>query len=372
MKGALNILAEASIPYLRGNLEKMGIVRYLPSAGFTPEAVRNADWLIIRSITKITPSLLEGSRVKLITTATIGFDHIDTDYCATHGITWRNAPGCNAGGVGQYFGSYVSLLALRGEIKPEEMTLGIVGAGHTGQEVTKYARALGMRVLWNDPPRAEREGSGEFVSLDTLAREADLIEYHVPYTRSGAHPTHHLLTEEFVGKLERKPLVANLCRGAVTDSAALLRGVDEGRISRLVMDCWEGEPRISKELLAKAEIATPHIAGFSAEGKRRGALVCVRHGAEFFGTEMPEIEQPPAPVAPVIDLSAVSGRNSLYHALLHTFDPRRPDRLLRAHADDFERLRREYDYPREAPAYTVIGADGDYAPLLAGLGFVVK
>ena len=365
----LRILAESSIPYLKGSLEKLGQVAYLPSKEFTKETVREADWLIIRSITKITPDLLEGSRIKLITTATIGFDHIDAKYCEEHGIKWYNSPGCNAGGVGQYAASTLSLLALRGEIRPEKMTLGIVGAGNTGKEVTRMAQALGMRVLQNDPPRAEKEGEGDFVSLDTLAREADMIEFHLPLTREGRHATYHLCDEKFVSKLEKKPILANLCRGPVTETEALIKGFKEGQISRLIIDCWEGEPTISDKLLDLAEIATPHIAGFSAEGKRRGALMCVQNGCAFFGLAMPDIEEPPAPAAPLIDLSAVSGRNQLYHALLHTFDPRVPDRALRTRTDEFEKLRREYDYPREAPAYTVVGADPDYAGTLLRLGF---
>lgn len=367
----INIIAEASIPYLRGNIEKMGHVTYLPSGEFTNDAVRDADWLIIRSITKITPGLLEGSRVRLITTATIGFDHIDTEYCSNHGITWFNAPGCNAGGVGQYFASWVSLLALRGEIKPEEMTIGIVGAGNTGKEVMRFASALGMRVLLNDPPRAEKEGTSGFVPIETIAGEADLIEFHVPLTKTGAHPTYHLLDEALVEKLAHKPIVANLCRGPVTKTGALLEGLRTDKISRLIIDCWEGEPDISRPLLEAAEIGTPHIAGFSAEGKRRGAYVCVEHGAEFFGLPMPSIEEPPAPSAPLIDLTAARGRTQVYHALLHTFDPRRPDRLLRDHTGDFERLRKDYDYPREAPAFTVTGAEPDFAPVLREIGFKV-
>ena len=367
----IHIVIEASIPYLRGAIEQMGHVTYLPSGDFTNETVRDADWLIIRSITKITPELLEGSRVRLITTATIGFDHIDTGYCSSHGITWFNAPGCNAGGVGQYFASWVSLLALRGEIKPEEMTIGIIGAGNTGKEVQRFASALGMRVLLNDPPRAEKEGASGFVPIEAIAREADIIEFHVPLTKTGAHPTYHLLDEALVQKLARKPIVANLCRGPVTKTEALLEGLRTDQISRLVIDCWEGEPEISRPLLEAAEIATPHIAGFSAEGKRRGAYVCAEHGAAFFGLPMPAIEEPPMPSAPLIDLSDVHGRDQVYHALLCTFDPRRPDRLLRDHTGDFERLRKSYEYPREAPAFTVSGADPDFAPILKAIGFKV-
>lgn len=367
----IRILAEESIPYLRGNLEKMGDVVYLPSSDFTPETVRHADWLIIRSITRITPELLEESHVRLITTATIGYDHIDTAYCDRHGIAWRNAPGCNAGGVGQYFASYVSFLALRGDLKPEEMTIGIVGAGHTGSEAKKYAEAFGMRVLLCDPPRADREGHEGFVSMDEIAREADLIEFHVPMTYSGPYPTYHLLGDELLTKLEKKPLIANLCRGPVTDTAALLRGLKEGRISRVVIDCWEGEPNISEELLAAASVATPHIAGFSAEGKRRGAMMCMQNGADFFGLEMPVIEEPPSPTSPLIDLTHVSGRNQIYHALLHTFDPQVPDHALRENPEDFEKLRKNYSYPREAPAYSVVGASPGNATILSGLGFKV-
>ncbi len=362
----IKIVAEASIPYLKGVVESMGDVSYLPSWEFTPEKVRDADWLIIRSITCCTEELLRDSRVQLITTATIGYDHIDTSYCERAGIVWHNAPGCNAEAVGQYFGSIIARLVVNDGFDPKGKVLGIVGVGHVGRIVKRYAEAFGMTCLLNDPPRAEREGHGAFVGLDEIAYRADVVTFHTPLTRGGAHPTHHLLGREFTHRVEHRPIIINACRGAVADTDALLEGLRDGRIDKVILDCWEGEPDISREMLEHTYIATPHIAGFSADGKANGARMCVEHGARHFGIDAPrmyEVMKPPPPEMPDIDLSQYVDKR-VYRALLRAFDPARVEGQLRRMPEQFEQLRREYDYPREPHAYRYLNATAEEEQML--------
>lgn len=371
----IKILAEHSIPYLRGVLEELGEVTYLPTEAFTPEVVHDADWLIVRSITKCTPQLLEGSKVRLITSATIGFDHIDTEYCEAQGITWYNAPGCNAGGVGQYFGGVLSYLATNGIFDPRGKTLGIVGVGHTGTYVSRYAQAMGMKLLLNDPPRAEQEGPESFTDYATLLAESDLITYHVPLTKKGPHATYHLFTEEVLPLLNMKPFIANFCRGAVTDTAALLQAKEQGCVAGLLIDCWEQEPNISTALLDNALMATPHIAGFSADGKSNAARACVLRGLEFFGLKSSHVQEmvPQEPSDPLIDLEDFPDDGlRLFRAILSTYDPFPVDQRMRQEFKDFEKLRRTYDYPREPLAYTVLHASDAEADALRLVGFHVQ
>ena len=367
----MKIVADKTVPFLKGVLEPFAEVVYLDAGNFTPEAVRDADALIVRSVDKCTRQLLEGSRVRLITTATIGFDHIDTRFCDEAGIVWRNAPGCNAASVGQYvLASLVAVALRRGEALAGK-TLGIVGVGHVGSIVARYAEAWGMRVLRNDPPRAAREGTEDFVSLETIAEEADIITFHVPLTREEPYATYHLAGADFMEHLRRKPWFVNSCRGAVMDTAALLEAKRTGRVSELIIDCWENEPNISRELLAETAIATPHIAGFSADGKANGTRACLLALRDFFGFDL-ALDQimPPALADPVIDLRAFPDHR-LERAVLRTFDPSRVDQALRLTPERFEWFRANYDHPREPRAYQVVGQTGREWRQLHALGFHV-
>lgn len=369
----LKIIADNTVPYLKGIAEPFAEVIYLNAPEFTPEAVRDADALIVRSIDKCTQSLLLGSRVKLIATATIGFDHIDTRYCAKAGITWKNAPGCNAVSVSQYVVACLVALSLRRGEPLSGKTLGIVGVGHVGKEVEKRCAALGLRILRNDPPRAAREGSAGFVSLDQLAEEADVITLHTPLTKEGPYPTFHLADQVFFGKLKKRPWLINSCRGAVHDTGALIDACRQGKIGALILDCWENEPRIDRELLATADIATPHIAGFSADGKANGTRACLEQIGRFFGQTVEKIGEvvPPPPADPVIDLNRfVSDR--LAGALLKAFDPRPVDEALRSFPDRFEAFRSAYAHPREYSAYTIRHAAPLEAGILEKIGFRIE
>lgn len=366
----MKIVADNTIPFLKGIAEPEATVVYLPAKGFTPETIADADALIVRSIDKCTPELLAVSRVKLITTATIGFDHIDTHYCDSHGITWRNAPGCNAPSVAQYLFSSLITVALRRGESLKGKTLGIVGVGHVGKEVEKLAIAFGMRVLRNDPPRAAAEGDAGFVSLEQLAAESDVITLHVPFTREGNYPTYHLANSDFFRKVRRGAWFANSCRGAVHDTRALLEAKTTGILSELILDCWENEPDINPLLLQNTSVATPHIAGFSADGKATATRMCLEEIQRFFGIRFSRFSEvvPPAPLQSVIDLKEFA-EHRIEQAFLRTFNPGQIDRKLRQDPSSFEYLRNHYDHPREPKAYQVVNARPDEIELLKNIGF---
>jgi len=311
----MKIIVENHIPFIQGKLEAAGHnVSYLPPESFTPGAVRDADALIIRTRTRCDAALLDGSRVRVIATATIGTDHIDLGYCRRHGIAVHNAPGCNAPAVAQYVLSSLDALGLRGA------TLGIVGVGHVGSIVDRWARANGFRTLLCDPPL------GLPATLDDLAAGADVITFHTPLDSV----TRHMAGREFYAKCRRRPLIINAARGPVVDTAALIEALHSGRVSGAVIDCWEGEPDINRELLGLAAIATPHIAGYSLEGKRRATAMAL-------AAVDPTIRIAQDSVATAPSMSAIAA----------SYDPLKDSLALKSNPEQFEELRNTYDYRPE-------------------------
>ena len=349
------IVADSKIPYLEGVFEPYADMRYLDPGEITPETVRDADALIIRTRTRCAAPLLDGSRVSMIATATIGTDHIDAAYCAVHGIEWTGAPGCNASSVAQYVTSALLRVSFRHNVDLRRKTIGIVGCGNVGTKVAAAAAALGMNVLVNDPPRAEREGNVGFVPLERIQQDADFITLHVPLTHSGPHRTFRLADEEFFRKLRRQPFFFNTSRGDVTDGNALKGAIITHRLAGAVLDVWPDEPDIDDELLSLAELATPHVAGYSTDGKANGTSMAVRAVAKHFGIESllnffpAEI---PAPANPVITLDPASP-HPLSDAVFASYDVAADDAALRAAPENFEALRGSYRVRREFPAYTV-------------------
>ena len=344
----MKIIADDKIPFIREALEQIADeVVYVPGREFTPGLVRDADALVTRTRTRCDQSLLEGSRVRFIATATIGFDHIDTDYCRRAGIAWANAPGCNAASVVQYAQSALLLWQQATGIPLHTLTLGIVGAGNVGTQVAAMARELGMTVLLNDPPREDREGKEEFCSLEELARRCDVLSFHVPLNREGKYNTFHLADEAFFATLERHPLLMNTSRGEVVDTAALLHALDERRVADAIVDVWENEPDIDRRLLSRAFLATPHIAGYSADGKANATRMALDALCRFFHLRADYRIVPPPPACPVIRA------HDLTDACLQMYDPRRDCAALRARPELFEKLRGDYPLRREKQAYTV-------------------
>ncbi|MBC8592588.1 4-phosphoerythronate dehydrogenase PdxB [Oscillospiraceae bacterium N12] len=343
----MKIIIDNKIPYINKAIEKLTHdVTFISGKDFTPDIVRDADALIVRTRTRCNRELLEGSRVKFIATATIGFDHIDTDYCHEAGITWTNAPGCNSASVAQYIESVLILLKLFQKKRLDEMTLGIVGVGNVGSKIVKVAEAQGMRVLLNDLPREDKEGSTAFCSLEQLAQECDIITFHVPLYKEGKYKTYHLADEAFFQSLQRKPIIINTSRGEVIKTEAILKALNTGLISDTVIDVWENEPKINLELLNKVLLGTPHIAGYSADGKANATRMSLDALCRFFNTPTDYKITPPEPQNKIVKAS------TLDEALLSIYDPRRDSEVLKTHPELFEKLRGDYPLRREKEAYS--------------------
>ena len=385
----MKIVADSKIPYLKGLLEPVAQeVLYVPGSEINKEVLRDAKVLLTRTRTHCDQSLLEGTAVEFIGTATIGTDHIDLDYCRQHGITVVNAPGCNAPAVAQW--THASILQwLEAQRTPldHQLTLGIVGVGHVGSIVARWAHQLGYRVILNDPPLAEElcnvdvnssspskiEGVGGSMNdcalcimnsalknsplsthhskqtllenqaqpslssflfpLPALMSASDIITFHTPLTREGKYPTWHLCDEQFLNSLQRCKLIINAARGAVCDNEALLRWHGD-----VALDCWEGEPMLNPDVLHRALVATPHIAGYSIEGKQRGTAMMIEALNRHYGWHLPVPHiTAPARGADVVTLDAI----------MASFDPRRLTAQLQALPTQFESLRNTYPLRHE-------------------------
>lgn len=283
----MRIIVDNHIPFLDGLLEAVAEVVYAPGSDITPALVRQADALFVRTRTRCDSTLLEGSKVQFVGTATIGTDHIDRSYCRSRGITVASAPGCNAPAVAQWVMSTVLRHISHSPL--DRQVIGIVGVGHVGSIVARWAKQLGFEVLLCDPPRQDAEGGNQWTDLNTLARHSRIITFHTPLTRDGSYPTWHLCDSEMLRHATHCRLLLNAARGAVTDTQALLKWN-----GTLAIDCWEGEPEINLELLEKASVATPHIAGYSIEGKQRATAMIVAELNRHFGWHLP-VMMPKAP-----------------------------------------------------------------------------
>ncbi len=353
----MKIVIDDKIPYIRGAFENIAEVLYLPGKQTTPEVVKDADALVTRTRTICNEKLLAGSTVKFIATATVGFDHIDTEYCAAKGIQWENAPGCNSKSVVQYIASTLMVLAERKQISLKDLTMGVIGVGNVGSKIARLGNLLGMKVLLNDPPRERAEGSAAFVSLKQIIEQSDIISLHVPLNMKGEDATFHLADELFFSTLNRKPILINSCRGEIVKTNAVKDAIKAGQIAAFVCDCWENEPNIDLELLALTELATPHIAGYSKDGKALGTQMSVQAMSKFFhlgfdnwqpiGVELPK--------NPVIEINGtrLNEHEIMAKAILATYDIRQDDAVFRNNTALFEQLRGDYPTRREFPAYTI-------------------
>lgn len=329
----LKFVIDSAIPYISGVLEPYGEVVYLPGKDFTPADVRDADALIIRTRTRCDASLLEGSRVRLIATATIGFDHIDLGWCKAHNIRVVTAAGCNAAGVLQWVSAALAMLAENDGLLPEKTTLGIVGVGNVGSLVEQYARAWGFRVLRCDPPRQVREG-GDFLPLEQVLQQSDIVTLHTPLDAT----TYHMINSETLSLMRSGAVLINASRGEVAATDALL-ATDRP----LFIDVWENEPNIDEKLLHKAVVATPHIAGYSAQGKANASAMVVAAVAEQFS--LPLVGWYPENVSRVERQKI--GWQQMCDSIKMRCDLRKMTNDLRKNPNDFELLRNEYHYREE-------------------------
>lgn len=353
----MKIIIDNKIPYIKGALEPYAEVVYLPGNLTTAEVVKDADALVTRTRTICNREILEGSKVRFIATATIGFDHIDTDYCKTAGIEWTNAPGCNAESVNQYISSALCSYSKQHGYALEGKTIGIVGVGQVGSRVAKTCEILGMNVLLNDPPRERREGPSQFVSLQAIQQQADIITFHVPLNMDGIDCTFHMANMDFLQGLRKKALIINTCRGEVFDTKAVCKAKLSDDISGNIVDCWENEPELDLDLLKLADYGTSHIAGYSKDGKAKGTKMSVRAISRFFGLGIDEWEPSGVepPLSPTIELDPGTQKDDLIlaDAILSTYEIERDDRALRDNPQLFEQLRGDYPVRREFGSYCI-------------------
>lgn len=371
----MKIIADNNIPFLKGVAEFFGDVTYLSGADFSKENIKDADTLIVRTVTRFDRKNLEGSNIKLICSATIGYDHIDTDYCENHGIEWRNAPGCNSGSVQQYIASALITIARKKQFSLKDKTIGIIGVGNVGTKVASICKLLGMRVILNDPPREKAEGVNEFVSIDKIKKEADIITFHTPLSKTDEFPTFHLADKTFFESLEKKPVIINSARGGIIDTEAVKQAVKDNLISGVIADCWENEPDIDLQYMEVTDIATPHIAGYSADGKANATRMSLTSLAEFWSLDKTPIDKITVPQVsnPIIEYNKFQGISTIENIILHTYNPLSDCVPFLNAPSQFSCLRGHYPLRREYSAYTIINSSNpDEAAALHAMGFNIS
>ena len=336
------IVIDDKIPYIKETISKLtNRAVYIPGNMIGNDDIRDADALIIRTRTHCDAQLLKGSNVKFVATATIGYDHIDTNFMEQAGIKWINCPGCNASSVAQYIDAVLTLIKTEKHIDIQKQTIGIVGCGHVGKKVVEVARRKGMNILICDPPRSDAEGEKGFVSMEQIAKEADIITFHVPLTKEGRYPTYHLANETLFDSLSKRPIIINSSRGAVVDNEALLYAINYNKVKDAVIDTWENEPNINKELLKRVWIGTPHIAGYSADGKTNADNMVISALCEFFSLPMQ-----PAICPPEIPNADLCPKNEDERTLFF-YNPIPESNKLKLEPEKFEWFRNNYPLRRE-------------------------
>ena len=340
----MKFVADIDIPFLRGVLEPYGEVVYKKGLEICRDDIIDADALLIRTRTRCDADLLEGTKVSIITTATIGTDHIDLQYCSSHGIEVANASGCNAGGVMQYVFSAIYGITARKGIKIDGATIGIVGVGNVGRKIEYMADYLGLKILRCDPPRAQKEGPEGFCSLEQLLAESDIVTMHVPLDEN----TRGMANADFFTLMKLGAIFINAARGEVVDEQALIEAAP--KLGAIVIDTWNHEPDVNEELIDLVDIATPHIAGYSYQGKVNGTSMAVQAIAKHFGIhELKEFKpEDDIPEHQPLHLD-LKGKNhgEIAAVLQYNYPIFTDDFRFRMEPYKFEKLRSEYQYRRE-------------------------
>ena len=375
----MKIVADENIPCVEQAFASLGEVSLVHGRGLQPAHVRDADILLVRSVTRVDETLLADSSVRFVGSATIGFDHVDLDYLSQRGIGFATAPGSNATSAAEYVVSAIMVLSERLGFDPADKTVGIIGHGNVGSRVRARLEALGMRCQVNDPPLQAQGGHDDFVSLADVL-QADVITVHVPYTRTGRWPTHHLINAGLLAQLKPGVIVLNTSRGAVADNPAMEMWLAAHGDAAAVLDVWEGEPSISLSLMDRVALATPHIAGYSLDGKLRGTDMIYHAACDFFGETVRWQVADAVPASPVLTIDSSHGRLAAVRAaVLATYDIRVDDAALRAirqldkdaRAARFDQLRKEYPARREFSEIELVleTDDPELRRILAALGF---
>lgn len=358
----MKIIADENMPYVEALFGDLGEIEFVNGRNLTAVQVSDADVLLVRSVTQVNAALLDkAQKLKFVGSATIGTDHVDVEYLSQRGIAFTNAPGCNATAVGEF--AFIAMLELAQRFaKPlSGKVVGIVGAGNTGTAAAKCLEAYGLKVLLCDPVKAEQGDTRDFVSLDTLIAQADIISLHVPITKEGEHKTWYLFDEARLNQLKPNTWLLNCCRGEVIDNRALIKFKQQRDDVKLVLDVWEGEPNPMPELVALAEFATPHIAGYSLEGKARGTFMLYQKLCDELGVQA---KQSLMSLLPPFQFSQIDLQDTLTESQLLSlsrlvYDLRDDDVKFRqcfATAAGFDQMRKNHTYRREFSAITLNSA----------------
>ena len=380
----LKIVADANIPYVSECFCSMGDVTVVSGREMTASVVADADCLLVRSITAVNSELLAGSRVRFVGTATIGFEHVDVDFLAKQNIAFASAPGSNANSVAEYVVAAMLEAAKKHNFQLEGKSIGIVGVGNVGSKVEQKAKALGMKVYLNDPPLQRDSGDAKYLPIEKVYG-SDFVTVHTPLSFEGIDKTFHLADEGFFKSLKAGGIFLNTSRGGVVDTAALKGAIKSGKVRMAVLDVWEDEPNIDAELLEMVDIGTPHIAGYSLDGKAAGLIMIYRAACEYFGVEekfgigsfLPE------PIEPQLEIEGGAGgeQEVLRETVEKIYSICEDDSRLRWILDRppgkrgkfFDGLRRDYPVRREFQNTSVVVKDksSSLAGKLKGLGFKV-
>ncbi len=377
----MEIIVDANIPFADEAFSQFGKVRKLPGRDLCREDLGPAEALIVRSVTRVDASLLEGSGVRFVGTATIGTDHLDIPWLNEKGIAWRSAAGCNARSVVEWVIAALVEYCLSARLDFRGMTLGIVGCGNIGSRLADVARAIGMKVLINDPPKAKAGIISDSCNLHTLIAESDFVTVHVPYERSGEHATHHLIGWDELDLLRPHAVLLNSSRGAVLDNEAALTFL-KGDSARLILDVFENEPTPNRDLVKMAFLTTPHIAGYSFEGKVNGTTIMAEALGNFLESPSTWEAKLPAPNSPAVTVDSIRPMLALQQAVKASYDIQADNYQLReglsketesdwgAH---FDGLRKNYPRRREFSNYQVnLENDSqEIQTLIKALGFKV-
>ena len=387
----MKILADENIPFAAEAFATVGEVVLRAGRAIAREDLHDAEVLLVRSITPVNADLLQGTPVRFVGTATIGVDHVDLDYLQNSGIAFASAIGCNANSVAEYLIAALLHWASHQHIELAGKTLGVVGAGHVGSRVIHKARALGLRVMVNDPPLARKfraEGNippFEFLPLPEIL-QADFVTLHTPLTCDGSNPTFHLFDAARLRAMKPAAVLINTARGPVVDNDALNQALQEQRLAGAILDVWENEPQPDAELLARTHLATPHVAGYSFDGKVQGTRQIYEALCRFL-TILPAWDAAahlPPPAQPMIRAgnSYSNDLEVLQQIVRQAYDIAADDQALRAGFDrvdwtasersrHFDQLRRGYPMRREFGNYTVALRENQFhiAPFLREWGF---
>jgi erythronate-4-phosphate dehydrogenase len=380
----MKIVADANIPFVKEAFNSVGKVTTVNGRKVTPDELRDADILLVRSVTPVGENLLQGSAVKYVGTATIGTDHIDLEYLRANGIGFASAPGCNAVSAAEYVVSSLLALTEKQQIRLPEKTVGIVGCGNVGSNVLARLQALGMRCLAYDPPRARLFDDREYATWGEVI-QADIVTAHVPLTISGDYPTYHMFDLDFFQQLKTDAIFINTARGRAVDEAALMSVLTARPDLHLVLDVWQSEPDINIDLLKRTSIATSHIAGYSLDGKVRGTEMIYKAVCEYFGLQ-PSWTIPLLPFE--TSYTAIQFNNNqaddavIRQSVFNAYNVMEDDARLRQitelapaqRGEYFDSLRKNYRIRREFANYEVIISQTREQLLhaLSGLGFHVE